>query len=426
VEQAPDPTPADARPRSLGRSFWLPLLAFSAMTLVLGYWLKARCAAVPWVGGFEFRNYCYSDVRALYWANGYADGRMPYVDVRSEYPVITGIIPWILTRFFHNVNDWWHANAVLLFLAGLGVTYCLGRAGHDWRAAAPWILAPSLVIDGFTNWDLWATLGLVAGLVLFLEGRLVGSGVAIGLGTAAKFFPAVVGPGLALVLVNRARNQGADWRSPALRGQLAKLAGGFVLGWLPVNLPFILRNRTLWWETYRFHEERGTTYQTIGYFLDQKVMMPHFDHALTTTEFNRLALVLTLLGMVVTLAIGWRRRSEDAMLLSTGLLAVFVAAGKVYSLQYALWLLPLFVLARLPRWLWYTFTAAHVVSYVWAYHMRLGPWGEFVPLFEASSFVLLVCICMMVVIAWRRLSGTRVPVTAPSAPEAASSGDVVP
>ncbi|MEA3191021.1 MAG: hypothetical protein QOD77_1603 [Thermoplasmata archaeon] len=379
-------------------------LGLSALILALGYWLKARCLDHAWGGGFEFRNFCYNDLHPLYFINGYADGGIPYVTVQSEYPVLTGGLAWVLALLFDSHAAWWHANAALLFAAGLGVTWLLVQAGHDWRSAAPWVLAPSIVADGFTNWDLWAVFLMVAGLVAFERGRLFLAALLIGLGTAAKLFPAVAGLAMLLVVVNRGR-AGQGWRR-----EVALLAGGFALGWLPLNLAYAMLNPELWLRTYQFHAERGTSFQTLYYLFDQYVVMPRLGYGLTVGQFNLASLVATVGATALIAGLALRRRTVQVHLLAAAFLAAYVVAGKFFSPQYTLWLLPLFVLAGLPRPLWWVFTAAHLASFVWAYHLRMPPpgalegmSGEFLAPFNLASFVLMFSIVMVAVLAVDRL-----------------------
>lgn len=387
----------------------VPALGLSLMTLGLGYWLKARCLQVPWHGGQPFRHFCYNDLFPLYYSNGYASGEMPYVTVQSEYPVITGILPWVLARFLDGVEPWWHGNAVLLLLAGLAVTVILVRAGHDWRSAAPWVLAPSVVVDAFTNWDLWAVAFLVAGLAAFKKGRLGLAGAMIGLGTAAKIFPALAGLAMLVVVVNQARDRGPLLRDPQLRRDAALLAAGFAAGWLPLNLAFFLNDPHLWWATYAFHAERGTSYQATWYLIDQYIAIPN-GHPLSHGAFNLGSLALTVLATTMLVATAVRGRAKDAALISAALVAAYIVAGKFFSPQYVLWLLPLLVLSRLPRWLWAALSVGHVVSVLWVYHFRMNPPGategvspEFLPLVNLWSTVLLAAITAIAMVAAARM-----------------------
>jgi uncharacterized membrane protein len=390
----------------VGRPPWkkalAPALAISFVTLGLGYWLKARCLNRAWGGGNEFRHFCYNDLLPLYGTNGYAAGETPYVTVQNEYPVLTGIIPWVLARFLDGLEAWWHGNAILLLLAGLGVTALLVVGGHDWRSAAPWVLAPSVVVDGFTNWDLWAVFFLTAGIVAFQRGRLGLAGFAIGLGTAAKLFPAFAGLAMLLVVVNRARARGPLLRDANLRREAMLLATGFTLGWLPVNLAFLLNDPYLWWATYVFHSERGTSFQATWYLIDQYIAIPA-GHPLSLEEFNRGSLALTALAMAGLVRMALRSRTQDVALLSLAFVGASILTGKFLSPQYVLWLLPLLVLGRLPRELWAALTAGHVVSVLWAYHFRLPPpgategvSGEFLPLLNFWSAVFLGAIAAIV------------------------------
>ena len=84
--------------------WWTPLrvlLAFTLLTLVLGYAQKSPCATGDWIGSKQYTHMCYSDVVPLWSDERLSIGAVPYRDTAVEYPVLTGGLMWLtagLTR----------------------------------------------------------------------------------------------------------------------------------------------------------------------------------------------------------------------------------------------------------------------------------------------------------------------------------------
>src|SRR3954447_19027749 len=67
------------------------LLVLTLFTCLLGYAEKASCRDTRnWSGSFQYTRLCYSDVIALYGAEGLSEGKRPYLDAPVEYPVLIG------------------------------------------------------------------------------------------------------------------------------------------------------------------------------------------------------------------------------------------------------------------------------------------------------------------------------------------------
>lgn len=386
------------------------LFAASLLTLVLGYWLKVRCLHEPWTGGYEFRHYCFSDTYIHWWVYGFADGAIPYVTHWNEYPALTGTFSWIISLASNDVATWWRLHGLTLLAAALVVTWVLYKMGHDWRSAAPWVFAPTIVMSGFVNYDFWALGFLALGLWFHHERRPWLTGIFLGLGAAAKIFPGLLWPPVAVVLLNEARERGLGitdwhaWRDPA------KVTGGFLLGLLPINLLYMAINFDLWRQTWTFQSERTTTYETTFYFLDRMVTQPIFDHVMTAGEMNLLSSLAFFTGSGLLLLAALRRRSTNTHLLALGVLLIYLLTTKVYSSQHGLWILPVIAMARLPHWTWASFSVADVVAVNWLYHFFTPPMGgqtndrsfEFLPLVEVWVAVRLAILgIILAYVVWR-------------------------
>lgn len=316
------------------------VIAVCLAALTLGWWSKARCLTDGvWAGGEQYRAACYTDVFPLWFAHGLDSGDLPYWDQPVEYPVLTGaqmalaagIAPWLVPAA--PAVGFYHATALLAGLAGLGTLAGLWAAGLPPRRLLWWAAAPPLVLYAFMNWDLVPVLALVLAVVLHRRGRDLAAGVAVGLGAAAKLFPALLAP-----LVVAARLAQGRRRDAALH--LAGAAGA----WLAVNLPVAVGAPRGWWRFVELNQQRPPDWDSL-WFLVERLR----DDAFAVATVNAASLALFLAGGVALVVIGARRRAPERWWeLALPLLCWFLLTNKVYSPQFSLWIVPL-AAAALPR-----------------------------------------------------------------------------
>jgi uncharacterized membrane protein len=216
------------------RRFWTPmrvLLALTLLTSLLGLAQKAPCRdASTWVNEHQYTRACYSDVLALYSAEGLSAGKTPYYDHPVEYPVVIGGVMQLSsllargvttllpddrtkaaernaeadggqigspedqrlayveslarTRHFYDIT-WF-----LLTACALVVTATTAKlAGRRVWDGALFALAPGLLMHGTTNWDLVAVALAGLGLLAWARSRPVLAGALLGLATATKLYP---------------------------------------------------------------------------------------------------------------------------------------------------------------------------------------------------------------------------------------------
>ena len=243
------------------RRFWTPvrvLVALTLLTSVFGYAQKLPCRdGSNWVNEYQYTRACYTDVVALYGAEGLSAGQTPYYEHPVEYPVVIGAVMQLsslMTRATATVlpddarqasarkalaaattpEDRTKAQASVSYADGLArsryfydiswliLTACAlvvvvltartaGRRSWD---AALFALAPGLLLHGTTNWDLLAMALAAAGLLSWSRKRPVLAGVWFGLATATKLYPVLfLAPLLFLCL--RA-GKGRTWLATAL------------------------------------------------------------------------------------------------------------------------------------------------------------------------------------------------------------------
>jgi len=378
-----------ARPVSLGL-----VLACLAGTLALGGVLKAPCASGHWDDGRQYERLCYSDVVPLLGTEQLTGGRLPFLDpcdTRStyqcdEYPVISmwtmRAAAWVsgadVARFF------W-ANAVILSLAAAVVAiavYVMAGRRALWVA-----LAPTLLIYAFVNWDLVAVAFATVATLAFLRRRDVWSGVLIGLGAAAKLYPALL---LVPFVAARFRSQ-----EPARGTYLAWAAIG---SWLVVNLPFALAAPGGWWEFFRFNGRRPADWDSIWFIACHRATGEY------SCGHTALINIASAVVFVALFAVLWRwKATRDPgfarWTLGFPAIVLFLLTSKVYSPQYGLWLLPWFALILPGVRLFVAFEIADVLVFVtrFSWFSELAGFGGIpLGLFEiavvARAVVLVLCV----------------------------------
>jgi uncharacterized membrane protein len=357
-----------AVPRTAGREwdsggrFWTAariVLALVCLTLSLHWVQKAPCRDGNWGQDLsQYKHFCYTDVLALYYNEGLAEGKVPYLDHAVEYPVLTGAFMGIIGLPVHavgagrpdfNQGEWFYnVNAVVLGAIGVAsVAAILAlRRRRPWDAAL-FALSPALLVTATVNWDLLAIGFAVFGLYAWARRWPVAAGVLLGLGTAAKLWPGFLFVPLVFLGLRTGRNRPV-WTAVA--------AG--VATWLVVNVPVMAVNFHNWREFLRLNKTRAIDWGTLWYIGDHfprgnghygfqpfHWLGVHVDPTLNYLTYLLIGLAWVGIGGLALLAKQQPRLGQLAFLT----VAAFLIFNKVWSQQFVLWLLPLVVLAR-PRW----------------------------------------------------------------------------
>lgn len=304
----------------------------------------------------QYRRLCYSDVMALWGVRGIAEGQVPYLEADLEYPVLTGAFMYVsrvVSGLFPTERGdvtFFGVTAVLLFVCFLVLVGIHLRLGPPWSALMV-AASPLVAASGLINWDLLVLALASAALLAWAKGYPTSAGIWIGLGAAAKLYPALFLVPI-VVLCLRAGRLGAA----------ARAVLGAALAWGAVNLPVYLVAPAGWRNFWGFNADRGADLGSLWYVWTS-----------AGRDLPNLSLLVAVIMVAGTAALCllWllaprRPRLAQATLL---LMLLFLLVNKVYSPQYMLWLLPLVVLAR-PVWRdWLVFTAGELVYYfaIWLY-----------------------------------------------------------
>ncbi len=376
------------RHAAVGRHwFWTPLravLLLGVVVLAASWFVKSPCIQqytdssghqqLDWRANRQYVAFCYSDIVPLYTAErldqpntfpyktSWVDGAgTPNAQTRyMEYPVLTGLFQWMNARLAQGwvtlagssgllpsgltVVVYFDISALFLALAWLVTIWATTRTARrrPWDAVLM-AASPLVLVHAFTNFDALATAFAATALLAWARRRPVLAGVLIGLGAATKLYPAFFLLPLLLLCIRAGKVD--KW---------LRAAGGAVVAWLVVNLPFIVEFHAGWWEFFRLNIQRGmdpdSVYNVISYFTGWPGFDPNLPAHQNPTVLNAVTTVLLLLccAGIAWLALTAPRRPRVAQLCFL-LVAAFLLTNKVWSPQYSLWLVPLAVLA-VPRW----------------------------------------------------------------------------
>jgi uncharacterized membrane protein len=333
------------------------VMACLATTLALGIALKAPCAGGDWGDGRQYRSYCYSDIVPLYGTEQLTGGRLPYLDACApaegecdEYPVLSMYAMRLAAWTSDGVSGFFYTNVVLLSIAAFVVLVCLYLLVGS--RALYFAVAPTLLIYGFMNWDLLAVAFATSATLAYLNRRDVWAGALLGLGAAAKIYPALL---LLPFVLGRFRDRQPD------RGIHLAWAGAGA--WVVVNLPFVLAAPKSWWEFFRFNAARPADWDSVWFIACNRVTGNLYcGH---TRLINVASAVLFVAASVLLYRLR-RRVVPDFPRWTFGfaIMVAFLLTNKVYSPQYGLWLLPWFALVLPDLRLFAAFEAADVAVFL--------------------------------------------------------------
>jgi hypothetical protein len=288
-------------------------------------------------------------------------GGMPYRDFSLEYPpgfllpalAPTATAPANDTGAYIRDFDRWMAAAGVALILFSAVGLAALRARKEQFAAALGLIAISPLLVGllmFSRFDLWPTALAVGGLSALLAGRDKTGGALLGAAIATKLWPVVLVP-LGLVWVWRRRGRPATVRWAAVL--LGTCAAFFV--------PFAVLAPGGLGHSFGLQIDRPLQIESLG---STVLLVAHnlgglgvsyvntygsanlVAHGATmAADASAVAQVLALCAIWVAFARG-PARGDRLAIAAAACVAVFIAFGKVFSVQYLIWLIPFVALAR--------------------------------------------------------------------------------
>ncbi|UXN32433.1 glycosyltransferase family 87 protein [Glutamicibacter sp. M10] len=328
---------------------------------------KNPCRVSGWGGNNPYVYACYSDWVPLFGARGFADN--PWAPFSSgaefEYPVLMSAVASAVASIVpHSVANrslmYFDINLLLVAILWMLTVICTVRmtGRRPWDAAMI-AIAPGIILAGSINWDMWAVALLAGGMLAFARKHTVLAGVLIGLGAAMKIYPFFI-LGALLVLAVRTGKFKTFWVT----------AGTAAATWVLVNLPYALAFPDSFMHFFNFSSERGAGFSSFWHAWNvvagKNPGLPIFE----ADQISRYGLILFFLCCVGVALLGLLAKQTPRLgSMAFLIIASFVMVNKVYSPQFIVWLIPLFVLA-LPRWrefvIWMLVEIAHFYG-LWNY-----------------------------------------------------------
>ncbi len=329
---------------------------------------------------WAYQHIAYSDIFALYRAHDLACHGLMYWQTPLEYPVVMGLIMWLLALVPH-ATGFFYATTASLWLSALAAFYSLS----DWKTEAAWafVASPLLLVYGLLNWDVMGIALMGGGLYLFRRQCYQATGAVFALAVFFKLFPIFYLPVMAASMLRGGQ------RKPVIRMILSFIATALV-----INVPAATGNWSNWSLFFRYNATR-----TVSADLWNNSAW----HLKSVTLVDGLSLVITLLAWAIATRAVWRGYSLYPA--ATLAFAVFLSVNKVFSPQYMIWLFTFAAIAGYPNWSLVLVSAAGLLDYAnsllilglsdhaqsalvpW-YHQQLFSWGLLIRYLAIASIPL--------------------------------------
>jgi len=367
------------------------VLGVAAGALLLAFAAKTWCG-VDADGHDLYVRWCYSDVPPLWFAERLDTGAIPYLDHAVEYPVLIGAAMWLAALPASDAATFFLWTGVILAACAFGTAWLLDRELGSAPALA-FAAAPTLAISAAVNWDLLAVLLATAGIVAHRRARDLTAGVMIGLGAAAKLYPAILLPVLVLAAGRLRGRHGA-----------VRTAGAAVGAWAIVNLPVAIAAPDAWGRFFALSRDRPSDWDALT-----TVVSHVTGWAPSVATLNLVTGVAFLVGAAALVTYAVRHDPPERWhLVALPLVAWFLLTSKVYSPQFSLWLLPLLAFA-FPSWsLWGAFALTDVAVTLTRFPYLANFVGDGVPgaapwwPFAVAVVTRAVVLGAVAMIGWRR------------------------
>ena len=394
------------------------MFLIALVLLALGWATKSPCLqtigtgapdqrVANWENQRAYYALCYSDTVPLYGAELLSSGKFPYKSswlemdsagrpqtrydgqpaVRHmEYPVLTGLYQYLsmtLAKTYTAVAKatalpglagvaevvmFFNIAAFGLALAWLVTVWATAMlAGRRIWDAALVAASPVLIFQAFTNFDALATALAAGGMLAWARRRPGWAGVLLGLGVAAKLYPAL----LLVVLIVLGLRAGR-------LAEVARTTTAAIGTWLVVNAPVMLLFPRGWSEFFRLNARRDSDMDSLYNVVKSFTGWRGFDSNLGFWQppivLNTVVAILFGLCCAAVAYIAWTapRRPRVAQLAFL-LVAMFLVVNKVWSPQFSLWLVPLAVLALPHRRILLAWMTIDALVWVPRMYYLLGP-----------------------------------------------------
>ena len=319
---------------------------------------------------------CGSDIGRLYQDRGVDRAHPPYFSRDLEYPPLIGEVMYVATvPFSGGLRGPFLVNMLVLTGLAVATTWVLWR--RNGRRAWRWALAPPLLLQGLTNWDLLSVGPATIGLVQWEQGAALAGGVLLGVGAAAKLYPALFVP----ILAAAALGLGA-------RRQAARVVVGAGLGFGAIVAPvYALKPDALRYLAH-FHGNRDPDRGSLWYWIVHGPGLNPWIHEHAAVHLVTILPTVALGAAVAALCVAAYRGRVSPVAACAVATIVCLLTSKIYSPQYDLWVVPFLVMLPVRRTLVVRFYVASTAVFVLTaidHHVFERPTSGFV-LFAAVAW----------------------------------------
>ncbi len=205
-----------------GLKFAIVLFVF-ASSILFSYMLKIAPMKSDYIG---------------VWNTLSSNNGLPYVDFKFEYPLLLGLTVKILSIFSDNYESFLNLNTILALISGLGATTLLYKIiQKEQKDSMPmfpifWIFAPTMLMYGVYNWDLYSIFFILIAICYLNRHRLTLSSTFLAVGTCIKLLPIIFLP----ICILKAKSLTEKMRIITVFGAT----------FLILNLPFMAMNFEGW------------------------------------------------------------------------------------------------------------------------------------------------------------------------------------
>lgn len=283
--------------------------------------------------------------------DGYSDllvgGRVPYWDSPFYYPPAIGYLAGLFSVLSRDATTYVLLWGAVIAAAAAGVGFLLASTSGPRTAIVFWSLSPQLLLYSGANFDVLPASFVLVAVLLSRRGRSFQAIALLALGALTKVFPAAVAP----LELDRLR-----------RSQPSEAASGVILFVAIVGLVALPSLLAPWPSTLTATDyARRTNFDSVWGLLIRLL------EGVGVTEAPGLIAVATAAGLLATYAIAvipWSHRARDpAVGAALAVLAVLFWT-RLYSPQYALWILPLLALLKIDIGSFALLALADVIVFV--------------------------------------------------------------
>ena len=369
-------------------------LLFTVAALVWAYRAKAACGGAPFhpdgrsyrfpVGDPNAVIPCYSDLMFLWVGRDINNHVFPFIHGGIspdgvlwggvvEYPVLSGLFMWLGAIGQHTDLGFFQQSALLLVPFALAITVLLAWMARWWVML--WAATPALVLYAFHNWELPVVFTSVAAIAVMAFGASVRPGtgqrrwslrtssiiasVILAIGFSLKIYPGLFVLPLLLYVLTRgelgATVQAATWAQAKKAFDwvgAAWVAIAAIVTVLAAQLPFMILGYRGWKASLEFQSLRKANVDTNTFWYWGVRFLLGRNEDLYDKVVSIASPLLIISSIVLATWLAWRQYRKDGVFpwigMSFAVLAGFMLFHKVHSPQYTLWLLPFFVLLRVP------------------------------------------------------------------------------